>query len=1304
MKKAYTTLALLFIITATVFSQTSYYVNDNSTTGDVFTSSVGNDLNAGTAAAPFATIAKAYQTAVAGDIIYVDAGTYTTANISLSKSLTILGPNYNISPLDATRMEYNESRNPEAFINGSSLTIAASNIIIKGLVFDPGAKIQISKGNNSLSFSNITIAKNGFLVTSNQGAINLFGNGTSPSASANYTIDDNGFVQNGNSIVQMVTLNAMDAVTISNNSFLNGDGTPFTQTPIHLGANSLVSNITINNNVINEAFTGIFSNQISNILIENNKFYKGFNATAIRDAYSGSSNITLRGNYYQINRPTDALVVQLVGPSSAGTLKKIVLDGNTEDLNVTGFTTQSVTGYFYAQCNLGIVNAEYEARNNKINVTGTFGTFTTFQFHGGIRVNGKFNAVTVEENELVFNAGNWPAATSNSYGIALNLNTGSGNLPPPGSTINITNNKVSGYERAIQFLGGTLPGIICNANNNSLNAPDLFIANGVLTSPAMNATCNWYSTSSSQNIIPKLFTSGGALINYSPWLINGTDNELLTTGFQPVDGACNGTPPVITLNAANDISCFGANNGSVDITISGGSEPYLISWTKEGDGSFSSSSEDLTNLSPGTYDLTVTDANGSVVTLEVFIDEPLLLEATAGGTNNLCFGEVNGTASVLAGGGTAPYTYLWSNGATTDEIINLAAGVYTVTVTDANGCTATASYEVTQPTLLTASISNNSTACSNIATVTAGGGTPGYSYLWSNGSTSATISGVPVGTYTVTVTDANGCTATASINLTVAEAFNPSASVTHVSCFGTSTGVITVTNANGTAPFTFSIDGINFVPGTMPYSFTGLAAGTYTVAVRDVNGCTGFITKTINQPAQLLAVLTSVQSTCYGLSTGSISVTVTGGSGALSYNWTGPNGFTSTSKNLSSLATGNYSLVVTDANGCTAGLPAVVVPSFNPITINPVIINVSCKGGNNGSITLNTSGGTGNFSYLWNTGATTSSLSNLFAGSNYKVTITDIGSGCTLPQQTLVVTEPSSQLSLRIDSTVEVLGCNTPGKIYVSGSGGTAPYQFKLNNGSYQSSGTFTGLAGGSYTVWITDANGCTSSQIATVSDKGKDQYETCVPGKNNNNNKTNACTIALGTSVEARIGTSADIDYFKFVVSSPGSYNLTLAHPTDNYSFVLSTGTTNLSATSSTATTKTYMIATTGTYYVIVTPVTASDSSLICYQFSVTTASSSVSSGSKPQRETDVLTGNERFAINAFPNPSGSYFNLKVETGSNEKMSLRVVDISGRIIEERQNLQPQQIIRLGDRYLNGVYIAEIIQGANRKAIRLVKM
>jgi len=405
-------------------------------------------------------------------------------------------------------------------------------------------------------------------------------------------------------------------------------------------------------------------------------------------------------------------------------------------------------------------------------------------------------------------------------------------------------------------------------------------------------------------------------------------------------------------------------------------------------------------------------------------------------------------------------------------------------MTDANGSIASLSgIVISEPTLLTATATGTSTACSNSATVVAAGGTAPYTYLWINGATTATITNLPAGTYSVLVTDANGCTAPASATVTANEAFNPSASVSNVSCFGGSNGSITVTNVNSTAPFTFSIDGINFVPGVLPYSFNNLAAGTYNIAVRDANGCTGFVSKTITQPPLLTVVLNNAQRTCHGQSSGAINVTVSGGTGALSYSWTGPNGYTSTQRNISNLAAGNYAFIVTDNNGCTANLN-VAVQSFNEITVSAEITNVPCRGGSTGAINLTVSGGNNSgFSFAWSGGstATTEDISNLGAG-NYNVTITDAGSGCAITRS-YTITQPASNLSLATAKT-NATGCNSLGTITATGAGGTSPYQYRLGNGSLQSSGLFTNLYGGTYTVWIVDANGCTTSTTFRYAEK----------------------------------------------------------------------------------------------------------------------------------------------------------------------------------------------------------------------------
>jgi len=664
------------------------------------------------------------------------------------------------------------------------------------------------------------------------------------------------------------------------------------------------------------------------------------------------------------------------------------------------------------------------------------------------------------------------------------------------------------------------------------------------------------------------------------------------------------------------------------------------------------------------------DGNGSTIyvtdpeadgpgTIDVTITEPLLLTASASGTNVNCFNGSNGTASVLAEGGTAPYSYLWSNGATTSSINDLAAGIYNVTVTDDNGCTAQASYQVTKPEWLTRGATGTSTTCANSATVVPSGGTAPYTYLWSNGATSQTITSLPAGTYNVTVTDDHGCTTSASVTVTAAEAFNPSASVTDVSCFNGSNGKITVTNVNATAPFSYSINGIDF---RTINTFDSLPAGTYTITVRDAFGCTGFVEKVITQPTQLLVSEGPVQRTCIGSNTGSISLLVSGGSPSYSYLWTGPGSYSSTQPSVSGLAAGNYYVIVTDSKGCTASLPVTVL-SFPATTVNVNVTNVACRGDANGSIDLTVSGGAGSgFNYLWNNGATTQDRFNLLAGT-YNVTITDIGSGCTVTAS-YKVEQAGTTLKLNNPVVTNVRGCTTTdlGTISASASGGVRPCLFKLNNGSYQQDSVFTGLSTGVYNVFVKDAYGCEKSVQVTIGDDGTDQYERI--NNQNNNNKGRAAVISVGTVVNARIA-SGDQDWFKFTTLPGGmtSYTISVTHPSFNYSIVLyKEGINTVRAhQSSTATSKTYLLGGDTTFQVQIT----GTASLVCYSLLVQppvltdTASDLIVKESK--------TPIDKLSTSVFPNPHRGAFGIKIESVQDGAAIVEVLNAAGQLVAEKR-------------------------------------
>jgi len=389
------------------------------------------------------------------------------------------------------------------------------------------------------------------------------------------------------------------------------------------------------------------------------------------------------------------------------------------------------------------------------------------------------------------------------------------------------------------------------------------------------------------------------------------------------------------------------------------------------------------------------------------------LSLSSSKNNVTCAGLNNGSIAVTNTGGTGVITYSLSPGSinnTSGQFSSLAPATYTITATDANGCTATTSITITQPTQLTPAASSGSIACfggSTTITVTASGGTAPYT---GTGSFTRTA-----GTYTFTVSDANGCTATTSITVTQPTQLTPAASSGSIACFGGST-TVTVTASGGTAPYT----------GTGSFTRT---AGTYTFTVSDANGCTATTSITVTQPTTLAASASYAPIACFGGST-SVNITATGGTSP----YTGTGTFTASA--------GNYSYTVTDANGCSTLVSGTIT---QPAAVAP-IINASgptsfCSGG---SVTLSTGAFT---SYLWNTGATTASI-NVNGTGNYFVTVTN-SSGCTGTSSSIAVNvTPTVTASVSISSNAPatILASTSITFTAVASNGGTAPaYQWKKN-------------------------------------------------------------------------------------------------------------------------------------------------------------------------------------------------------------------------------------------------------------------
>jgi len=544
------------------------------------------------------------------------------------------------------------------------------------------------------------------------------------------------------------------------------------------------------------------------------------------------------------------------------------------------------------------------------------------------------------------------------------------------------------------------------------------------------------------------------------------------------------TEIVISIGLQANVNCFGESTGSATASANGGTGAFIYSWNSVP----VQTTPTATGLAAGTYQVTVTDSIGCIKVQDVIINQPAmaLVSIIKDSTNVGCFGSNDGSATVTATGGTAPYSYSWNTNPvqTNQTAIELTAGNYTVTVMDANGCQSTSSVTLIEPTKITASIS----ALSNIscfgstgsATVTASGGTGAYSYSWNTNpvQTTATATALSSGTYTVTVKDANGCVISETVSITDPNGIVSSISAqTNVSCFGESNGSATITASGGTGVLNYSW---NTNPVQTAETAIGLAAGTYTVTVMDANGC--FVTNQtiITEPDKVVISLGSQTNVrCFGESSGSATVNATGGMGLLSYSWnTNP---VQTNQIATGLAAGNYVAMVTDANGCMDQQAVVITEPTEIISSISSQTNVVCFGESTGSATVTAGGGTGSFSYLWNTVPvqTTQTASGLIAG-NYEVTITD-SVGCSKVQN-LTITQSATSFTSFVSSS-KAVSCygESDGSATVTASGGTAPYSYSWNSIPEQTTPVAISLKGGNYMVTVTDDKGCTTTSSVII-------------------------------------------------------------------------------------------------------------------------------------------------------------------------------------------------------------------------------
>lgn len=445
---------------------------------------------------------------------------------------------------------------------------------------------------------------------------------------------------------------------------------------------------------------------------------------------------------------------------------------------------------------------------------------------------------------------------------------------------------------------------------------------------------------------------------------------------------------------ASNITCSNNNNGRVTITATGGVPPYQYSLNN---GDTYSSSNLFVNLSPYTYPVKVRDADLNVVTDSVTINSiSYLIKATAVVTEVSCQGYNNGIITVTPTGGKAPYNYSLNGGTgNSNTFYDLKAGTYAITVQDQNSCSYKLNVVVKEPKAVNMAITigANQSIIANVV-----GGTAPYSYTLEdqNGTiaapaqTSNIFTNVPLGSYTLRVTDINTCGAISNINLDVASTLLATATTTSPTCVNP-LGTINITATGGIGPYQYSLDKINYVSSNI----FNLAPGTYTITVRDANNNLRSIVAGIKQlsvPSVLATVTSNVL--CKGNNTGAITANATGGQAPYTYSI--DNISFNATNTFANLEAGTYTITVKDANGCTATAQAIIT---EPLSALNAVITVK-----NQTITINTSGGTGEIKYALSPNLDKFSTNNVFSAltpGSYTVLVRDT-KGCSVLMELLV--------------------------------------------------------------------------------------------------------------------------------------------------------------------------------------------------------------------------------------------------------------------------------------------------------------
>ena len=552
--------------------------------------------------------------------------------------------------------------------------------------------------------------------------------------------------------------------------------------------------------------------------------------------------------------------------------------------------------------------------------------------------------------------------------------------------------------------------------------------------------------------------------------------------------------PIVPNSSSTPVSCFGACDGTATVGPTGGQPPFTYQWSPEPGGG--QGTPQATGLCAGVVEVTITDADGCQTVASILILGPDPLDAGATVIDVSCQGACDGTIVLAPQGGTAPYQFVWSpippNGQGNNAALGLCPGTWNATVIDANGCTLQQSFTIVEPPALTlalASTPSECLVCSGAVTATIGGGVPPYSVQWTdaNGNTlgtGETVSDLCAGLYTATVTDANGCTAQATVGVSDADGEVVDTVDGTTTCPNTCDGAVSVNFTCADPPCTVAWSDANGDPlGQTGNTVNGLCAGTYLVSVTNASGCITIEVAEVVAPPAISTAISSSPVTCAGACDGTATVGIAGGVPPFTFVWDPAPATGQGTPFATGLCAGVYSIAIADGQGCDTTV-SVLILEPTPLLLDAFVQDITCQGQCDGAVVMNVQGGTAPYTYTWSpvppNGQGSNGAFGLCAGT-YAVTVTD-ANGCTV-QGSWTLSEPD-ELQLSVSGTPSsCLLCDGTAQAIVSG--GTAPYTYAWSLGGVPVStdAAPTALCSGLYQLLVTDANGCSLQTVLAIPD-----------------------------------------------------------------------------------------------------------------------------------------------------------------------------------------------------------------------------